>query len=208
MSEEHDGRGVKRLGFYRGTVLDNKDPLGIGRVQLAVPGLVEKSGWATPLGVTGGGAANRGWYDPPDVGADVAVFFEGGEVERPAFLPAGWPAPGGKSTAPGPVGGYAPNTYAGAPGTPQDIAPEERHLVKAYQIGPWCMVFDARPGKERFVIENKKSGDHLMLDGANNRGELRVTSLLRVICDGILRLEGGQVTVAERPVLPNGKVLP
>ena len=205
MSSEKDGFGGKFFGLQIGVVEQNDDPLGLGRVRARIPGVVQLTPWAPPLGAPGGGTRRRGWYDPPDVGADVGVLFKNGEPDVPYYLAAAWGAPDGHKETPGPVGGYATPNHDTSPGTPEDIDPKDAHLVKAYETGSWVMIFDDRPGKERFLIENKKSGDHLLLDGANHRAELRVTSLLRVVVDGILRMEGASVTVNDRPVLGSGK---
>ena len=46
-----------------------------------VPGILEPhSGWAWPLGTCGGGMRDRGFFAVPEVGAEVAVFFNQGEV--------------------------------------------------------------------------------------------------------------------------------
>ena len=67
-------------GKYRGTVVDNSDPNGIGRVKACVPDIFgdEDSGWALPsLPYAGDGV---GLFLIPPVDAWVWIEFEGGEV--------------------------------------------------------------------------------------------------------------------------------
>jgi hypothetical protein len=205
VSTEDDGFGGKFRAIYVGVVTENADPLKVGRVRLRIPGLLEKSDWALPLGAVGGGTHRRGFYDPPDVGAEVAVFFHAGDPDKPCFLPGAWGAPGGVRETPGPVGGYATPLYSGAPGKPEEISPEDAPKVKSYETARWIMVFDDRAGKERLFIEDKKTGDHLLFDGVKSQVELRVTTLLRIVVDGICSINANQLTLNDRPVLPTSK---
>ena len=77
------------LGKYRGLVKDNKDPLGLGRVQAtvpAVPGMA--TNWALPCAPYAG--KDVGFYTIPPVGALVWVEFEGGDPTRPIWSGCFW----------------------------------------------------------------------------------------------------------------------
>ena len=67
------------------TVIEN-DPESAGRVKVSLPGLdtTIESQWAR-LAVLGGGSA-RGMVFVPEVGDEVLVGFEGGDVRRPVVL--------------------------------------------------------------------------------------------------------------------------
>ena len=73
----------KYFGKYRGTVINNVDPLQIGRLQVQVPdvsGLVPST-WAMPcLPVAG---KQMGMYVIPQIGAGVWVEFEHGDPDYP-----------------------------------------------------------------------------------------------------------------------------
>jgi uncharacterized protein involved in type VI secretion and phage assembly len=56
-------------GVHRGTVINNMDPAGLGRLCVQVPG-VSDGVWASPE------------QAPPGVGEEVAVRFEGGSAEH------------------------------------------------------------------------------------------------------------------------------
>lgn len=72
-------------GKYRGTVLNNVDPMQIGRVQVTVPDVfnVPLVGWATPCFPVGGVGA--GVFTAPPIGSGVWVEFEAGDPERPIW---------------------------------------------------------------------------------------------------------------------------
>jgi len=77
-------RGYKVEGFYRGKVVDNRDPLRLGRVKVKVyPWFEEvKDGdcpWAEP-------AWQGGILYIPPRNAWVWVFFEGGDIEKPVWF--------------------------------------------------------------------------------------------------------------------------
>jgi uncharacterized protein involved in type VI secretion and phage assembly len=77
-------------GKYRGRVLDNADPLEIGRVKVEVPAIAgnEPLGWALPcLPYAGDG---YGLYMVPEVDALVWVEFEGGDLSHPIWVGCFW----------------------------------------------------------------------------------------------------------------------
>ncbi|HEV7588186.1 MAG TPA: phage baseplate assembly protein V [Longimicrobium sp.] len=90
-----DGGGRAFFGKYRGTVMNNVDPLMRGRLMVQVPdvlGLVPSS-WAeacAPLaGPTG---PPMGVYLVPPIGAGVWVEFEQGDPDYPIWVGCRWGA--------------------------------------------------------------------------------------------------------------------
>jgi len=76
-------------GKFRGKVLGNEDPLGLGRLQVAcpaVPGL--KDGWALPCIPYAG--KDVGFYAVPPRDANVWVEFEGGDPNYPVWTGCFW----------------------------------------------------------------------------------------------------------------------
>ena len=74
-----DASNNRFLGKFRGRVVDNADPLQIGRITAQVPDVLGDvpSTWALPcLPFTGRGS---GQYVVPQVGAGVWVEFEQGD---------------------------------------------------------------------------------------------------------------------------------
>lgn len=75
----------KYYGKYRGTVLNNLDPLQIGRLMVQVPdvgGLIPSS-WAMPCFPISG--KQMGAYMIPQIGAGVWVEFEQGNPDYPIW---------------------------------------------------------------------------------------------------------------------------
>jgi uncharacterized protein involved in type VI secretion and phage assembly len=69
-----------------GLVVDNRDPLGLGRVRLRFPVLpgLDASTWATAVAL--GAGDGRGWWLLPEIDDEVLVLFEHGDVGRPVVL--------------------------------------------------------------------------------------------------------------------------
>jgi len=77
-------------GKYRATVLQNVDPMQIGRIQVIVPDVsnVIPSSWAMPcLPVSG---MQMGIYTVPPIGSAVWVEFEQGDPDYPIWVGGFW----------------------------------------------------------------------------------------------------------------------
>src|SRR5215210_5522726 len=70
-------------GKYRGSVVDNNDPLLMGRLQVSVPALGLASAWALPCFPFTGDQAGAWMIPSPDTG--VWVEFEQGDVDYPIW---------------------------------------------------------------------------------------------------------------------------
>lgn len=85
--------GVRTLeplhGKFRGKVLSNDDPLGLGRLQVACPTVPAlKEGWALPCIPYAG--KDVGFYAMPPKDANVWVEFEGGDPNYPVWTGCFW----------------------------------------------------------------------------------------------------------------------
>lgn len=80
------------FGKYRGVVLNNQDPLRLGRIQAMIPEVLGEipSGWASPCTPYAGTLA--GFYAVPLPGAGVWIEFEAGDVSRPIWVGGWWAA--------------------------------------------------------------------------------------------------------------------
>lgn len=78
------------LGKYRGTVVQNVDPLQIGRIQVLVPDVSNliPSTWAMPCLPAAG--MQMGLYTVPPLGAGVWVEYEHGDPDYPIWVGGFW----------------------------------------------------------------------------------------------------------------------
>ncbi len=179
--ETHDTR---LLGLYVGYVTHRNDPEGLGRVRVCIPGLLEPHGpWAWPLGTAGGGSKDRGFFAVPEVGAEVAVFFNQGDVDEPYYLSAHWGKPDGKSEVPEEA---------------QKDPPDNRVIAtETFRIE-----LDESAGARRLKLTNRKTGDHLTFDAETNTVTLEGTTAITIKAVGAITLQAPQVTIAGRVVRP------
>jgi hypothetical protein len=80
----------KFYGKYRGTVVNNIDPLQIGRIQAIVPDVsnIMLSSWAMPcLPIAG---KQEGMFCVPQIGSGVWIEFEQGDPDYPIWVGGFW----------------------------------------------------------------------------------------------------------------------
>ncbi len=78
------------FGKFRGTVVNNVDPMQIGRLQVMVPDVsnVMLSSWAMPCVPIAG--INTGMVAIPQIGSGVWVEFEQGDPDYPVWVGGFW----------------------------------------------------------------------------------------------------------------------
>jgi len=85
-----DGDARRYYGKYRGTVLNNVDPMQIGRLMTMVPDVLglTPSTWAMPCVPVAG--LQAGFYSVPPIGSGVWVEFEQGDPDYPIWVGSYW----------------------------------------------------------------------------------------------------------------------
>ena len=103
--------GKKYYGVYRGTVVENIDPLQTGRIIALVPdvGGVIPTTWAMPCVPIAGKQA--GTFVVPQIGSGVFVQFEAGDPDKPVWMGGWW----------GDVAEVPALALAGVPGDPNIV---------------------------------------------------------------------------------------
>ena len=182
--DDIQARDTRLLGMYVGYVTHRRDPDRLGRVRVCIPGVVEPhSAWAWPLGTAGGGFKDRGLFAVPEEGAEVAVFFNQGNVEAPYYLAAHWGKPNGESEVPEEA---------------QKTPPDNR----VFATQTFRIELDESKDSRKLKLTNKKTGDHLIFDAEENTVTLEATTALTLRAVGAISLEATQVTIAGRVVRP------
>jgi len=84
------GMGRKYYGKYRGVVIDNVDPMQIGRVMAMVPDVstVLPTSWCMPCVPAAG--VQAGMLAVPSIGAGVWIEFEQGDPDYPIWSGCFW----------------------------------------------------------------------------------------------------------------------
>ena len=177
----HDTR---LAGMYVGYVTHRNDPEKLGRVRVCIPGVLEPhSAWAWPLGTAGGGFKDRGFFAVPEEGAEVAVFFNQGDIDAPYYLSANWGKPDGESEVPEEAQKDPPDNCVLATPT-------------------FRIELDESEGGRKLKLTNRKTGDHLLFDAEENTITLEGTTAITIKAVGAISLEATSVTIAGRVVRP------
>jgi len=160
-------------------VTNNKDPDGLGRVKVRLPWLSDQaeSDWArvaTPMA-----GPSRGLYFLPEVGDEVLVAFEHGDVRRPYVLGALWNG----SDQPGSDLVQTDGSFALRSDHKVSV-----HAADAITIETGSDLQITTDGK----IEQKASGD-ASVEGQNVN--VKANSSLTIEATGDLTIKGASITV-------------
>lgn len=187
MANEHDDAHRKFSTLYVGVVLDNADPLRLGRVRVRIPGVLDQgTGWALPLGMPGAGGKKRGSFSVPPQEAEVGVFFNMGDPDRPYYI----------------SGNYG---HGEVPDEVEDAEPAEAWKVWSHETDRFKFLFDGRKGKQLLQFRDKKTDDVIEIDGVKLGVRIKATSAISIECDGAIAINGSNLTIQGRYVAKNGK---
>jgi uncharacterized protein involved in type VI secretion and phage assembly len=142
------GLGGRWYGVFPATVLDIKDPDGMGRVKVTLPWCPDTNGdryeaWARVATLMAGN--NRGSWFIPDVNDEVLISFEAGDVRRPYVIGALW---NGQDSP--------PETMDGSGNNYKKVL-RSRNGVK--------ITLDDQDGQEQFVVETPGGQKVTLKDG-------------------------------------------
>ncbi|GAA4551472.1 MULTISPECIES: phage baseplate assembly protein V [Streptomyces] len=161
------------LGKFRGRVVDDNDPLRIGRVTVEVPDVLgdEPSTWALPcLPFTG---PQSGQFVVPPPGAGVWVEFEQGDPSFPVWTGCWY-------------------------GAADELPPDARRELQAGS--PNKPVVVQTPGAHKVVMNDTPGTEQGILLQAQGGASIRITKEAVVIATGAgaeIVLRGREVTINE-----------
>jgi len=169
-------------GLTRGTVVNNVDPLKMGRVTVRIEGKIDESEWALPFGVGGGE------WNIPAAGALVWVMFEGGDLDSPVWAHGPWTKPAAEALVP----------EDAAAAQSEDAA--TAHLLRTFESRAFKITCDERPGAEYLRLVHKESGNFLELDGIQRGLYIKTTASIVLETLGLIQLKGLHIMLNERQV--------
>ncbi len=190
LPESHDNRRMNAVAV--GEVTEIRDPLGLGRVKVDFPWLAEDnedavvidkkdrrahSYWARVATMMGGGA--RGSFFIPDIGEEVLVAFEHGELDRPIVIGVLW------------------NKEAKPPVTMDQDG--KNNVRGIYTRTNHQIVLDDSADKASILIVDSTGKNHILIDTAKGKMELAVEGDMTIKASGNIEISAGRnVTITAK----------
>ncbi len=121
------GNGPRHFGKYRGTVIDNIDPMMQARLLCLVPAFTGMTlNWAMPCVPYAG--LEVGFFSLPPIGANVWIEFEGGRLDFPIWSGCFW-------------------EEFELPPEVMALAPEDPSLLKVWKTSYCTLIMNDTPGE-------------------------------------------------------------
>ncbi len=156
------------FGVMVGIVTNNQDPEKLGRVKVKIPRLSgsDESDWTRVASLMAG--KDRGTFFLPEVGDEVLLAFEGGDISRPYVIGALW---NGVDTP--------PETNSDGKNGLRFIKSRSGHLIR----------FNDQEGSEKIEIIDKSGKNLVTIDSKTNK--------LTLSADGDIEISAakGKVTI-------------
>ena len=185
-------RGHRMYGVATGKVQELRDPLGLGRVKVVFPWLADDnvdavvidgkdkrahSYWARVASLMAG--AQRGAYFIPDVGEEVLVAFEHGELDRPVIIGVLW------------------NRDARPPVEMDEAG--KNNVRGVYTRSKHQIVLDDSDDKASILIVDKTGNNRILIDTANKRMEIAIDGNLTIKATGNIEITADKnITVSAK----------
>ncbi|APR88479.1 VgrG protein [Minicystis rosea] len=147
--------GARVYGVVVGQVIDNNDPDNLGRVKLKFPWISDehKTDWTRVMTPMAG--KERGFFFLPEVGDEVLVTFQFGDVSHPYVLGALW----SKEDRPPPTANKGQSSKGERSVNRRVIQSTSGHLI----------TLDDSKGKEKITIVGKGGKDKIEIDSTSNK---------------------------------------
>lgn len=202
-SQEQEEQMNKIFGVVIGIVTDNKDEEKLGRVKLSFPWREEsdQSHWARVAAFMAG--KNRGAFFLPEVGDEVLVAFDRGEIDHPYVICSLW---NGKDTPPEKNDDGKNNirkirSRSGHEIIFNDDNEKKKEKVRIKTNGGHEVVLDDSAGKEKIEIVDKTGNNKMTIDSVKNSIEIECAMELKIKANKV-EIEGtGSLTLKSSGVL-------
>lgn len=188
-TEEQDVRRI--FGVTAGIVTNNQDPDGLGRIKIRFPWLSDdnETDWVRIATLMAGG--ERGSFFLPEVGDEVLVAFEHGDINHPYVIGALW---NGAANPPETNSDGRNNIRKITSRSGHEIifnddntAMQER--IEIHTNGGHRVVLDDSTGQEKIEITDRTGSNKITIDSVQN--SITIESALRLkIKAAVVEIEG------------------
>ncbi len=197
-----DEGGGKINGVVIGIVTNNKDPDGMGRVKLKFPwrDVEDESYWARVATLMAG--KDRGSFFLPEVGDEVLVAFDQGDIHHPYVLGCLW---NGKDTPPETNSDGKNNirkikSRSGHEIIFNDNDSEKKEQIEIHTKAGHRIILDDSAGGEKIEIKDKTGNNTIKIDSIQNAisiaSEMKLSiksKMIEIESDGMMTVKAGGV---------------
>ncbi|HXG31342.1 MAG TPA: phage baseplate assembly protein V [Thermodesulfobacteriota bacterium] len=200
-SEEREVRRI--YGVVGGIVTNNQDPEGLGRVKIRFPWLSDnnETDWVRIATLMAGG--ERGSFFLPEVGDEVLVAFEHGDINYPYVIGALWNGvdrpPETNSDGKNNIRKIRSRSGHEIVFNDDDTTMQEK--VEIHTSGGHKIVLDDSAGQERIEVVDKTGSNRITIDSVQN--SITIESALQLkIKATVIEIEGtASLTLKSNAVL-------
>lgn len=191
-------KGGKIFGVAIGVVTDNQDDKKLGRVKVKFPWREDEAGdshWARIAVLMAGN--DRGTVFLPEVGDEVLVAFDRGEINHPYVIGALW---NGQDTPPEKNDDGKNNirkirSRSGHEIIFNDDAEGKQEKLEIRTNGGHTILLDDSSGSEKISIKDKTGSNSLLIDSAQNAIAMESTAKIDIKSQQINIEAGASMTV-------------
>jgi uncharacterized protein involved in type VI secretion and phage assembly len=189
--DEELSRKKRINGAVIGIVTNNKDPEGLGRVKIKFPWLAEDSegDWVRIVSFMAG--KNRGGVFLPEVGDEVLVIFEQGDIDYPYVIGALW---NDKDTPPetnqdGKNNIRKITSRSGHEIVFNDDSEQKKEKLEIHTKAGHKIVLDDSAGQEKIEITDKTGSNKIAIDSVQNSINVESAMQLKIKAN-VVEIEG------------------
>lgn len=182
MLHDQEEQGGQVRGLALGVVTNNRDEQGMGRVKVRYPWREgsQDSFWARPAVLMGGGG--RGTYFVPEVGDEVILGFDQGDIRFPYVVGALW---NGKDQAPETNSDGKNNirkirSRSGHELVFNDDSEGRKEKVEITTKAGHKVVLDDTSGSEKIEIKDKTGSNLVVIDSVKNSVTIESAASLKI----------------------------
>jgi uncharacterized protein involved in type VI secretion and phage assembly len=189
--DEELSRKKRINGAAIGVVTNNKDPEGLGRVKIQFPWLAEDSegDWVRIVSFMAG--KNRGGVFFPEVGDEVLVIFEQGDIDYPYVIGSLW---NDKDTPPetnqdGKNNIRKITSRSGHEIVFNDDDEQKKEKLEIHTKAGHKIILDDSAGQEKIEITDKTGSNKIAIDSVQNSINVESAMQLKIKAN-IVEIEG------------------